>query len=85
MHRDLKPANVMLTSQDPAKVMDFGLAKRPVSDKLKDVGATAGDVPLTAAGAVAGTPEYMSPEQLRARRSTIAQICFLSASSSVSY
>ena len=54
----------MLTSQDRAKVMDFGLAKRPVSDELKHIGTTGGDVPLTAAGAVAGTPEYMSPEQM---------------------
>jgi serine/threonine protein kinase len=64
VHRDLKPANVMLTSQSRAKVMDFGLAKKPASDKLKDTGVTAGDLPLTAAGAVAGTPEYMSPEQM---------------------
>ena len=64
VHRDLKPANVMLTSQGRAKVMDFGLAKRLASGELKDISATAGDLPLTAAGEVAGTPEYMSPEQM---------------------
>src|SRR5262252_4902299 len=66
VHRDLKPANVMLTSQGRAKVMDFGLAKRLVSGELKNISAalTAGDLSLTAAGAVTGTPEYMSPEQM---------------------
>ncbi|MBX3182685.1 MAG: protein kinase [Polyangiaceae bacterium] len=65
VHRDLKPENVLLVhkAHDPdfVKVLDFGIAKVPVS-------ATAGPVsqpgaPITRVGMVFGTPEYMAPEQ----------------------
>ncbi|WP_437735777.1 serine/threonine-protein kinase [Sorangium sp. So ce1335] len=60
VHRDLKPENVLLVEQDGrrvAKVVDFGLAH--LDDPL-DAGPT-----LTSQDMVAGTPEYMSPEQCR--------------------
>jgi serine/threonine protein kinase/tetratricopeptide (TPR) repeat protein len=62
LHRDLKTSNIMITPAGRAKVLDFGLAKRVV------VGA---DVPtvttqaVTITGTHAGTPAYMSPEQLK--------------------
>jgi serine/threonine protein kinase len=63
IHRDLKPENVMLCREpggaERAVVMDFGLAKDrragPEAEKL------------TATGIVLGTPEFMSPEQLRGK------------------
>jgi serine/threonine protein kinase len=63
VHRDLKPENVIVrtlpTGQLQAVVMDFGLAKeRAAGVELQK---------LTATGIILGTPEFMSPEQLRGR------------------
>ncbi len=66
VHRDLKPANIML-AQGHVKVMDFGLAKqfhpteRPVDGATLTMAAPA----LTEVGTVVGTPDYMSPEQIK--------------------
>lgn len=65
VHRDLKPENVMLVEKggDPdfVKVLDFGIAKVPLGDSVHP-GPKQGN-PITKAGMVFGTPEYMSPEQ----------------------
>ncbi|MDR2896606.1 MAG: Stk1 family PASTA domain-containing Ser/Thr kinase [Propionibacteriaceae bacterium] len=55
IHRDIKPANVMLTDTGQVKVMDFGIA-RAVSDTAASMTQTA---------SVIGTPQYLSPEQIR--------------------
>ncbi|MBZ5690020.1 MAG: protein kinase [Acidobacteriia bacterium] len=71
VHRDLKPSNIMLTKSG-AKLMDFGLAKTVVTASCAiDASAspTLSDVPspVTAQGAVVGTLQYMSPEQIEGK------------------
>ncbi|MBL8213675.1 MAG: protein kinase [Bryobacterales bacterium] len=67
VHRDLKPANIMLTTQGRVKVMDFGLAKRFASTLLPgERDATVqSEGQLTHHGMIVGTPNHMSPEQIR--------------------
>ena len=56
VHRDIKPANIMVVSEGPVKITDFGIARMRAS------------ADLTQTGVMLGSPKYMSPEQVIGKR-----------------
>jgi serine/threonine protein kinase len=55
IHRDLKPQNIMIDKQGNSHIMDFGIARSPMTDGL------------TTSGMMVGSPYYVSPEQVQGK------------------
>jgi serine/threonine protein kinase/Tfp pilus assembly protein PilF len=69
IHRDIKPENIMLRADGYVKVLDFGLAKLTGRRTASvDSEAIAMAKESTETGAVMGTVQYMSPEQVRGQK-----------------
>jgi serine/threonine-protein kinase len=58
VHRDLKPENVMVDSEDRVKLIDFGIAAKEGARRLT----------FAKLSQVMGTPDYISPEQVKGKR-----------------
>ncbi len=58
VHRDLKPENVMVDANDEIKLIDFGIAMKEDARRLTFVNISA----------AMGTPDYISPEQVKGQR-----------------
>jgi len=69
IHRDIKPSNLLLCDSGSIKVLDFGIAKRVPTrgnGAEREAAITLGVAPL-------GTPQYMSPEQVRCAKDVDAR------------
>jgi serine/threonine-protein kinase len=71
VHRDLKPANLFLTRRPDGsplvKVLDFGISKSLLP------GDRSSQMQMTASAAIMGSPQYMSPEQIRSSKNVDAR------------
>jgi eukaryotic-like serine/threonine-protein kinase len=63
VHRDLKPDNIMVTADDRAKIVDFGIAK--LTERVGE--RNAGSTGITTPTSRVGTTAYMSPEQVEGK------------------
>ncbi|HEU4581468.1 MAG TPA: serine/threonine-protein kinase [Polyangiaceae bacterium] len=71
VHRDLKPSNLFLTERPDGsplvKVLDFGISK------ALHAGERGSQMQMTASAAIMGSPQYMSPEQIRSSKNVDAR------------
>jgi serine/threonine-protein kinase len=73
VHRDLKPSNLFLTERPDGtplvKVLDFGISKALNSGNIGETSKHQ----MTASAAIMGSPQYMSPEQIRSSKNVDAR------------
>jgi len=65
VHRDIKPGNIFLTTANVPKLLDFGLARMETNPPAVTSDDSSTFTQGTRIGTVMGTPDYMSPEQVR--------------------
>ncbi|MEP3477794.1 MAG: protein kinase [Fuerstiella sp.] len=63
VHRDIKPHNLIVTKDNVVKILDFGLASLAPQAASDEPISEDADGILTTAGAIMGTPDFISPEQ----------------------
>ncbi|EHR52211.1 serine/threonine protein kinase [Saccharomonospora marina XMU15] len=64
VHRDVKPGNILITAEDTAKIVDFGVSR------------ATGEATVTDAGTIVGTPAFLAPEVARGSHATVASDVF---------
>jgi serine/threonine-protein kinase len=67
VHSDLKPGNLVVTPAGRVKVLDFGIARATGTPTIGIASRTPTRISTTLGSALAGTPQYMSPEQVQGR------------------
>jgi serine/threonine protein kinase len=60
IHRDIKPQNILINDENIVKIVDFGIARSNL-----DMSSEGSSSEITKTGTIIGTPEYISPEQVK--------------------